>query len=219
MSTSSASGPDSGQILVFVDSRQASARQVRDVLSQRLGEAFPRERFSLSVVESGPPLGAPLAFRIKGDSLEELQGASDELRQAFLSQPGVLSVKDDLGQAIPRIVFQPLPAAMVFHEVQAGQISQALRLYGEGIDLGEVREGNDLIDLRLQYGRELKGISRPDHCSHLILSITAPSLLCLKIFRNLDFMCIYRFAGPSVLFVPIARCLMIKKMPGDTGMP
>jgi multidrug efflux pump subunit AcrB len=219
MSTSSASGPDSGQILVFVDSRQASARQVRDVLSQRLGEAFPRERFSLSVVESGPPLGAPLAFRIKGDSLEELQGASDELRQAFLSQPGVLSVKDDLGQAIPRIVFQPLPAAMVFHEVQAGQISQALRLYGEGIDLGEVREGNDLIDLRLQYGRELKGISRPDHCSHLILSITAPSLLRLKIFRNLDFMCIYRFAGPSVLFVPIARCLMIKKMPGDTGMP
>lgn len=160
MSTSSSVGAAGAQMLIFVDKEQVSARKTRDRLSQCLKQAFPQECFSLSVVESGPPVGAPLAIRIEGDSLEQLQGATDELRQLFLSSAGILSVQDDIGQTIPRIILQPVQAAMLYHNVHSWQISQSLSLYGGGIKLGEINDGQDLIKLRLKYNQQLQSMSQ-----------------------------------------------------------
>jgi multidrug efflux pump subunit AcrB len=162
MSTSTSTGLDKANILVFINREQANARQMKDDLTWLLEEAFPQERFSLSVVESGPAIGAPLALRMDSDSLTDLQGASEEIRQLLLSYPGVLSVKDDIGQGVPTVLFQPSPAALQLNNMQAWQISQGLRLYGDGIVLGEINDGNALIDLRLKYDKELQGVSRDE---------------------------------------------------------
>ena len=160
MSTATAVGQNSVNMLVFVNNREVKARQLKDRLNQELNQAFPMARFTFSVVESGPPVGAPLALRLTSDSLEELQALSDELRQVLLAQPGVLNVNDDLGAPAPSLVFVPDGQSLRLHNVNQQQLGEALRLYGEGIKIGEFDNGNKLSDLRLKYKNEITGVSQ-----------------------------------------------------------
>ncbi|MEA1962170.1 MAG: efflux RND transporter permease subunit [Bacillota bacterium] len=160
MSSAGPVGPNSANMLVFVDREKEKARQVKDELSHELDKTFPLARFTLSVVESGPPTGAPLAIKVTGDSLDDLQDVSDRMRQLLLSQPGVLSVNDNLGQSVPALVFMPQRQAMHMHKVNRQEVSEALRLHGEGLKIGEWDDGTQLMDVRLKYQGEMKGLSQ-----------------------------------------------------------
>lgn len=160
MSSATAVGQNSVNMLVFVNSSEVKARQLKDRLNQELNQAFPMARFTFSVVESGPPVGAPLALRLTGNSLDELQALSDEMRQVLLAQPGVLNVNDDLGAPSPALVFVPDEQSLRLHNVNQQQLGEALRLYGEGIKIGEFDSGNKLLDLRLKYKNEIAGVSQ-----------------------------------------------------------
>ncbi len=160
MSSATALGGNSANMLVFVDSKEVKARQIKDHLNRELNRAFPVARFTFSVVESGPPIGAPMALRLTGNSLDELQHFSDELRQLLLSQPGILTVNDDLGASSPSLLFLPNRESMRLHGVRQNQLGETLLLYGEGIKIGEFDNGEKLMDIRLKYNEEIKGISQ-----------------------------------------------------------
>ena len=167
MSSATAVGQNSANMLVFVDSSKVKARYMKDHLNRELNQAFPSARFAFAVVESGPPVGAPLALRLTGNSLDELQAISDEMRQILLAQPGVLNVNDDLGLPAPSLVFVPDGQSLRLHNVNQQQLGEALRLYGEGIKIGEFDNGDNLLDVRLKYKDEITGVSQD--LSRLIL--------------------------------------------------
>ncbi len=167
MSSATAVGQNCANMLVFVDSSKVKARHMKDHLNRELNQAFPRARFSFAVVESGPPIGAPLALRLTGNSLDELQALSDEMRQVLLAQPGVLNVNDDLGLPAPSLVFVPDGQSLRMHNVNQQQLGEALRLYGEGIKIGEFDNGDSLLDVRMKYKDEITGVSQD--LSRLIL--------------------------------------------------
>lgn len=160
MSSATAVGPNSANMLVFVDSRQAKARRVKEQLNRELNQVFPAAQFSFAVVESGPPIGAPLSLRITGNSLDELQAMSDGARQILLDQPGVLDVNDDLGLPTPSLIFVPDRQSLRLHNISQQQLGETMRLYGEGIKIGQFDDGDRLLDLRLRYKGEIKGISQ-----------------------------------------------------------
>lgn len=151
MSNANAVGTNSANMLIFIDNQQVKARQVKDNLAQELNREFPLAYFTFSVVESGPPIGAPMSIRLTGNSLEEIQLLSDEIKQVLLAESGVIGVKDDFGAPSPALVFTPNEAAMKLHNVSPAQIGQTLRLYGEGIKIGEIENGLNLQDIRLKY--------------------------------------------------------------------
>lgn len=167
MSSASAVGQNSANMLVFVNSSEVKACHMKDRLNRELKQAFPMARFTFAVVESGPPVGAPLALRLTGNSLHELQAISDEMRQVLLAQPGVLNVNDDLGSPVPSLVFVPEGQSLRLHKVNQQQLGEALRLYGEGIKIGQFDNGKKLLDLRMKYKDEIAGMSQD--LSRLIL--------------------------------------------------
>ncbi|HZK43108.1 MAG TPA: efflux RND transporter permease subunit [Syntrophomonadaceae bacterium] len=160
MSGAAGVGQNSANMLVFADTSKVKSRQLKDQLIKDLNHIFPMAQFTFSVVEAGPPIGAPISLRLVSDSLEELQALTDELKQLFLAQAGVISVSDDLGISSPSLVFVPHGQSMHLHHVNQQQLGQALRLYGEGIKIGEIENKEKLEDLRLRYKGELKGLSQ-----------------------------------------------------------
>lgn len=160
MSSAQAVGSNSVNMLVFTDSQKVKSRKVKDQLNYELAEEFPEARCTLSLIESGPPVGAPLAIRITGDSLDDLQALTDEIRQLLLSQSGVLSVNDDLGQPVPSLTFVPDRQGMYIHNVNHQQVSEVFRLHDEGIKIGQFDNGSKLLDMRMRYTGEVKGISQ-----------------------------------------------------------
>ncbi len=160
MSSATAVGQNCANMLVFVDSKEVKARYMKDRLNRKLNQAFPLASFSFAVVESGPPIGAPLALRLTGDSLQELQAISDEMRQLLLEQDGVLNVNDDFGLPSPSLIFVPDEPSLRLHNASQQQLGEALRLYGEGMKIGQFDNGSRLADLRMRYKDRVKGINQ-----------------------------------------------------------
>ena len=55
MSSATAVGQNSANMLVFADSSKVKARYMKDHLNRELNQAFPSARFAFAVVESGRP--------------------------------------------------------------------------------------------------------------------------------------------------------------------
>ncbi|HZJ85414.1 MAG TPA: efflux RND transporter permease subunit [Syntrophomonadaceae bacterium] len=151
MSNANAVGENSANMLIFVDIKEVKSRHMKDYLAKELNKEFPLVDFTFSVVESGPPIGAPMSMRLTGNSLEEMQALSDEIKDLLLSQPGVIGVSDDFGVPSPTLTFQANETNMRLHKISQGQIGEALRLYGEGIKFGEFATAEELHDVRLKY--------------------------------------------------------------------
>jgi multidrug efflux pump subunit AcrB len=88
MTSSQGNVPNQAMFLVYINKDKALASALKDQWNNQLIEEFPQAEFNTSVVESGPPVGAPIAIRIKGQSFEELELIGQEIRALLRQQPG-----------------------------------------------------------------------------------------------------------------------------------
>jgi multidrug efflux pump subunit AcrB len=154
MTSSQGNEPNQAMFLVYINKDKALASTLKDQWNNQLIEEFPQAEFNTSVVESGPPVGAPIAIRVKGQSFEELGLIGQEIRALLLQQPGVNSVSDDVGKSLATLSFQPKREAMQQWGVNNQAITQVLRLYGEGLPIGEFSSDQTLLDMRVEYKLE-----------------------------------------------------------------
>ena len=88
----------------------------RDVLAAEIIEAWresfvisPRVKsFTVRASQVGPP-GRALDLRLRGDSIDELKKAADEMREKMSFYPGVTDVKDDLPEGKPELILKLTP--------------------------------------------------------------------------------------------------------------
>lgn len=138
--------------LVFIDKDEIEARTAMDLWSQSLPETFSSiESYEVSIIESGPPVGAPIAIDISGESMSTLMEKSSEAQDILMQSDGVLNVDDDVGTAVTSYSIQLEREEMEANGLSSNDIAGALAAVGEGVPLGIFDSDGDLLDWRLVY--------------------------------------------------------------------
>ncbi|HTJ25680.1 MAG TPA: efflux RND transporter permease subunit [Candidatus Limnocylindria bacterium] len=89
--------PSYAQILVDT-SDIASANRLVPLLQTRLRGEIAGARIAVKKLEQGPPVGDPIQLRLQGDDPSALALASTALRAKLAAVPGVVDVRDSLGE-------------------------------------------------------------------------------------------------------------------------
>jgi multidrug efflux pump subunit AcrB len=102
-----------------------------DTLRKRL-DTYPHARVSVIQFENGPPVEAPVAIRLRGPEVAELQRLAGEVAKTMESVPGLRDVDNPL--AVERVDldvgFDPASASLL--GVTPGDIRRAVRLAIQG---------------------------------------------------------------------------------------
>ncbi|WP_052398393.1 efflux RND transporter permease subunit [Geomicrobium sp. JCM 19039] len=138
--------------LIYIDKDMIDARDAMNQWSEELPEAFgDLESYEVSIIESGPPVGAPIAIEIQGESIDALLDKSGEAQEILANTEGVLNVDDDIGTAVESYQMQLDRDVMEENNFSSSEISDALAAIGEGVPLGEFDVDGELLDWRVAY--------------------------------------------------------------------
>ena len=74
--------------------------QLVEMLRKRLKEEIPGANILLRKLEQGPPVGAPVAVRIKGENLETLRTLAADIGAMLRDIPGAINVDNTMGPDI-----------------------------------------------------------------------------------------------------------------------
>ncbi|MDX1931533.1 MAG: efflux RND transporter permease subunit [Capsulimonadales bacterium] len=166
--------PHYAQIIVNTENIEETARLVPIVQAEAM-RTIAEGRVNAKKLEQGPPIGAPIALRISGESVPELRRIAEEVRTVLNTTPGAFSVYDNYG-AIPLQmkvdVDQDRAAAF---GLSSAQVAQQVRLAFTGQTVSYLRVGDREIpiDLRLRSD-ERQGVTDP--ASLYLISPTAGAL-------------------------------------------
>lgn len=143
------SGEETGNLLLRVDREEQSAVETISRWTDPLQKEFPEAEIELTTIESGPPVGAPIAIKLQGPDVETLIDLSTELRERIGELPESGTVLDDMGPLRPVVVYEPVREELEKNGVTLNQVSEQIGLRTEGIPLLTFRTAQSAIDLQL----------------------------------------------------------------------
>ncbi len=146
-------GPEYGKIdveLVPGSEREFDQSTLVAKLRRQL-EVYAGVEIDLQELEGGPPVGAALAIRVKGDSLEQVANAAERIERRLSSLPGATDVRMDYDRTRPEIrVDLDRARASARFGILPEQVSNALLTSFHGVDVGRMWMGDERVDLRLR---------------------------------------------------------------------
>jgi multidrug efflux pump subunit AcrB len=109
------------------------------------------EDIRIATINTGPPVGAPIEFKIKGKHFDQLEKLADELKDSLATVPGVYSINDDfqLGKKELKVEVDIERAAMLGLDVAT--VAAAVSGAFDGIPAGVYRDGDDEVDIIVKY--------------------------------------------------------------------
>ncbi|MCL7747952.1 efflux RND transporter permease subunit [Halalkalibacter alkaliphilus] len=150
-------GDHTANFFVFINKEKITTRDTVDIWNEKLPEMFPNKTFTASMIESGPPVGAPIAIQIRGESMERLGEMATEVKEILASTEGVTTVNDDVGIPLTAIQFVPERDELESHGLSSNDLAQTLRLVGEGIPIGQLQTPDELLDMRMIFDTGVLG--------------------------------------------------------------
>lgn len=127
--------PYYAQAMVQLKSEDGLEPLLRQVQTE-LSDAFPSARVIVQKFQQGPPFDAPVEMRIYGPNLGELRRLGMELRAMMATLPGVIQVRDDLGEGQPQLELYLDQEQVRQAGLTNTEIAQQLDAYSEGITGG-----------------------------------------------------------------------------------
>ncbi len=107
-------------------------------IAQNLRDKFAQYSVGkLSVIEQsgGPPAGADLQIKLKGDDLSRLDGYANQIVGYLQKQAGVTNVEKSIKSGTSRLVFVPDYAKLADTGISVDQIGATMRMYASGFTL------------------------------------------------------------------------------------
>ncbi len=147
------SGEETGNLLLRVDREEQSAVETISRWTEPLQEEFPEAEIELTTIESGPPVGAPIAIKLQGPEVETLIDLSNELQDRIAELPESGTVLDDMGPLRPVVVYEPVREELEENGITLNQVSEQIGLRTDGIPLLTFRTAQDAINLQLTLDR------------------------------------------------------------------
>jgi multidrug efflux pump subunit AcrB len=142
--------PNYAQIVVNIaDADQTHA--LIQAIQKEADATISGARVTVRSLEQGPPVGAPVAVRLSGDSIADLREAGEKVKAILNTTPGAASVYQDYDET-------PLTLQVKVNEEQAklvgltnADIAQATQMGFSGLTASYLREGDKEIPIQLRF--------------------------------------------------------------------
>ena len=144
--------PAFAKIVVLTENagkRDALIRRLRGAVANGL---LPQGRVRVSNLMFGPPVPAPVAFRVSGPDDRTTQRIADRVEAVMRADPDTRQVNSDWGGLVPTVhvvLDQPRLRAI---GLTPGAVSQQLQFQLSGIPVTQVREGIRYAEIVLRTG-------------------------------------------------------------------
>ncbi|HEX8276205.1 MAG TPA: efflux RND transporter permease subunit [Longimicrobiaceae bacterium] len=104
--------------------------------------AYPGARIELKEFENGPPLDAPVAVRLTGESLDTLRALAGRVERVLRATPGTMYVNNPvrLDRTDLRVAIDPVKAGML--GIPTVEVDRTVRLGLAGLPAGRFREAD-----------------------------------------------------------------------------
>lgn len=146
------------QIVVNTQSVEETRRLVAAV-QKEANATISEARIVAKTLEQGPPVGAPVAIRLSGESVSQLRTAGEQIKALLNATPGTASVYNDYGEL-------PLALRVNVDEDQAARlglssadVAQMTQLSYSGLTASLLRESDKEIPINLRLDpKERQGV-------------------------------------------------------------
>ncbi|MDA9951045.1 efflux RND transporter permease subunit [Oligoflexaceae bacterium] len=146
-----------GQVMVFLTPESQRTRMAREIIDSLRDEitayteshGFTRNSFSLQRL--GPPVGKPIAIRVIGDDLNQIEKISDEIQKELETKEYVSDVSENFrpGKQELNVVIDEKAASRALLTVR--DIAGHIRTSYEGQVASYIRSGDDRVAIRVRY--------------------------------------------------------------------
>ena len=147
--------PDFAQALVTTESPEATA-ELLTPLQEKLDAGWPGARILVRGLVQGPPVEAPVEFRLVGPDLPTLRMKGDEIRQVLLGLDPVTIVRADLEGGAPKLAVDVDEAAARLLGLDLGGVARQLETGLEGAVGGSLIEAGEELPVRVRFGDHVR---------------------------------------------------------------
>ena len=153
------------------------AEQVERQLKRRLGENFAGFNFEVlpflteRIKETLSGSTAAIAVKLYGDDLESLDQAAQDIALALSRIRGNANVRTEQQTGAPELVIRVRPEDAARRGLRKAQILDAIHAAYQGAEVGQVYEGNRIIDLVVILDPKIRAM--PDGVANLWLSVAS----------------------------------------------
>lgn len=136
---------------LFVLLEDMETQEKKDIIDQLRGRLlnYPNAKIEVKDFEQGPPLEAPLAYRIFGDNLDSLRIVAGQIEKILANQTGTIYIDNPLK-------VQPTDFRVIVNKEKAGllgvntsDIDRMVRLGIAGLNVGTFREDGQTDDYNI----------------------------------------------------------------------
>lgn len=148
-----------GQISVFLKPETDRKRTTKEIIAdlrQKSKNINGFEEISFDEVTPGPPIGKPVAIRLRGDDLDKLDMLAEDLKTELKKMKGVIDVKDDYeeGKSELRVIVNEESATKA--GLQVNDVAAALKNSFEGSIATTIKKADEEISVRVKFPYDVK---------------------------------------------------------------
>jgi multidrug efflux pump len=148
--------PNYAQLILNVNDKHDTAHLV-EPLQRALTADIPGARIDVRQLETGKPVGIPVAIRLSGADIVELRRLADQAKEIFRSVPTALRVRDDWGSDSFQVKLQVDPDRAVLEGVSNSEVAYSSAGAINGFPITQLREGDQQIPIVARLRPEERG--------------------------------------------------------------
>lgn len=126
-------------------------------LQTELDHAYPQTKIVVRAFGQGPPISAPVGFKIYGPDINILNSLGEQVRLAMSQIPGISQSIASVTFGEPEWVLEASQDASQMAGMSLVEIAQQLQYALDGKVGGSILEGTEEIPIRIRVGDELRG--------------------------------------------------------------
>ena len=104
-------------------------------------------------VSSGPPTGAPVEVKVRGDHLDELSAAAEEVKTTLAGMDGVKDIRDDFLASTPELRVKVDEEKAAMYGLTVAQVASTVHAAFQGRVATQFLEGDDDIDVLVRLDK------------------------------------------------------------------
>ncbi len=136
--------PNYAQLIINVRDKHDTAHLV-DPWQRALSAEIPGARLDVRQLETGKPIGIPVAVRLSGENIVELRRLAEEVKGIFRTVPTAVRIRDDWGADSFKVKLQVDPDRANFAGISNLDVALSSVTGMNGFPVTSLREGNEQI--------------------------------------------------------------------------
>ncbi|WP_437188324.1 efflux RND transporter permease subunit [Planctomicrobium sp. SH668] len=141
------------QVMVHTRDKWETYRVIEE-LKEALPSKMSVERVHIQALESGPPIGYPVQFRLLGQDIDTMRRLGAEIKSFMREVPGTMGIHDDWDPEYLRIALNVDPDRANVSGVTHEEIARMMSASFSGYTATSIREGDHQIPIMLRLRPE-----------------------------------------------------------------